>query len=87
MEVGGPIIFVDAYGRQHDALITAIWGNPDDKPCINVVYVSSDADRQDSFGRQIERHTSIVHKGSQPAHGMYYMEAGDTPNPVAKVLS
>lgn len=81
LKLGGQIVFVDARGQLHDALITAIWGEPKDLPCINVVFVSTDNAKQDQYGRQIERETSIVYKEKQSAHGMYYMFHGETPNP------
>jgi hypothetical protein len=87
LTVGGGVIFVDAHGRQHEALVTAIWGRLEDVPCINVVFVSSDEARQDNFGRQIERETSLVHRSRQAAHGMYYTMPGDTANPVATLQS
>ena len=83
--VGGSVVFVDSVGKQFPALVTAIWGKPEDVPCINVVFISGDDTRQDSYGRQVERSTSVVHRSKQPAHGFYYMFAGDTPNPVAPV--
>lgn len=86
LRVGGHVIYVDAEGRQNDAVVTAIWGDPEkDVPCINVVFVSGDPARSDSYGRQIERETSVVHRSNQLAHGRYYMMPGDTPNPVAAV--
>lgn len=86
LTVGGCVTFVDARAVQHQALVTAIWGNPEQTvPCINIVLVASDAAKQDQYGRQLERHTSLVHKTSQGAHGMYYMMPGDTPNPVVEV--
>ena len=41
-------------------------------PSINVVIVVDDAAMRDNYGRQIERHTSVVHASSQPAHGFYW---------------
>lgn len=90
LKVGGDVIYVDPYGVQHAALVTAVWGavdNPENPPCINVVYVSSDDSKQDSYGRQMERQTSLVNKRYQPAHGNYYMMPGETPNPVAELQS
>lgn len=84
--VGGHVIWVGPVGDQHDALVTAIWGDPTiSVPCINLVFVSEDNSKQDPYGRQIERNTSVVHRSNQAAHGWYYMMPGDTPNPVAPV--
>ena len=40
-------------------------------PCINVVFVTDDEARDDSYGRQIVRETSQVHKLNMSTHGHY----------------
>lgn len=86
LKVGAHVIWTDAVGKQHPAIVTAVWGDPANcVPCINLVVVSDDESKQDTYGRQIERQTSVVHRSTQPAHGWYYMMPGDTPNPVAPV--
>jgi len=83
LRVGGRVVFVDPVAVQHEALVTAVWGNPANSvPCINIVFVSSDDKMQDPYGRQIERQTSLCHRSVNPAHGFYYMMPGDTPNPI-----
>lgn len=82
--VGAHVIYVDPVGGQHQALVTAIWGDPKDAPLVNVVYVDSDPNRQDSYGRQISRTTSLCHRSASNVHGMYYMMPGDTPNPIVQ---
>lgn len=84
MKVGDRVVWVDAVGEQMPALVSAIWGTGEN-PCINVVFVSRDETRTDTYGRQIERQTSVVHKSNQAAHGWYWMHEGDVPNPVAKL--
>jgi hypothetical protein len=81
-KVGQQVVFVDQYGKKHDALITIWWGqddqgnrlpgNPEGELGCNVVYVCDDVEKRDSCGRQIERSTSVVHKSKQIAHGMYW---------------
>lgn len=44
------------------------------QPSLNLVFVSEDKDRDDTYGRQIERQTSIPHRTNQAAHGNYWME-------------
>ncbi len=53
------------------ALVTAVHGSFDNGyvPCINVVYISGDRSKTDSYGRQIERSTSLQHL-SQGPNGM-----------------
>lgn len=42
------------------------------EPGCNLVFVSSDVQRNDNCGRQTEIQTSVVHKSQQVAHGMYW---------------
>ena len=70
VEKGDMVIFVDPYGEEHNALVTAVWQNPSGEPSVNVVYVSDDLAKEDQYGRQIERNTSVVHESNQSAHGM-----------------
>lgn len=76
-EVGDVVIYVDPTGQQHRSLVTAWWSND----CINVVYVAGDKDKQDSYGRQIERATSVSRKSQNWPHGNYFMEVGEEPLP------
>ncbi len=74
VEVGDVVVFVDPFGKEYRALVTTVFGGGE-RPSVNVVYVSSDEAKTDQYGRQVERSTSVVHEGSQPAHGMYWKEA------------
>ena len=78
VKVGDPVIYVDPVAKQSHAIVTAVWG----PTCINVVVVSDDDKKTDTYGRQIERHTSLSHVSSMPTHGNYWMRAGETPNPI-----
>lgn len=81
LKVGDPVIYLDGYKKEHHALLTAIWGiNPDEDgihhitpdqhpPSVNLIYVSEDNSRQDTYGRQIERKTSEVHISLNSAGG------------------
>jgi hypothetical protein len=70
--VGSPVTFVDSLGRDRPALVTAVWGPPESNPSINVVVVNNDENQTDTYGRKIERFTSVVHKSNQYAHGNYW---------------
>lgn len=72
--IGDAVIFTDAVSKEHKALVTAVWGSEHSQwePAINIVFVSDDEARTDQYGRQLERHTSVVHKTAQPAHGMFW---------------
>jgi len=94
--VGDVIVFTNSVGVDHNALVVAVFGEatvaesehyPTGKslfmPCLNAVWVSSDENKQDPYGRQIERdHTSIVHASNQHAHGIYWRWPGDPKNPL-----
>lgn len=79
--VGQHVIYVDGYGKAHKALVTQWWYGDSlvqdylskyGDPGCNVVYVTDDKLKRDSYGTQIERQTSVIHKSKQPAHGNYY---------------
>ena len=71
-KVGDHVIFVDPVGIEHDALITAVWG----EFTLNLVYVSLDPKEHDDYGNQIERAASIVNRSKQEAPGCYWKEHG-----------
>lgn len=52
-------------------------------PCVNLVYVSGDPDRQDNCGRQTQIETSVVHKdqGQGAVHGNYWRFPWEEPVP------
>jgi len=52
-------------------------------PCINLVYLSDNVNKQDPYGRQTEHASSVVYKDDNSAHGNYFMWLGETPNPKA----
>ena len=68
--IGDPVTYVDEYGQEHRALVTAIWGLSSPTKSLNLVYVSADENATDQYGRQLaERATSVVHESAQAAHG------------------
>jgi hypothetical protein len=78
---GTHVIYVDPFGLPRDALVTTWWGSgtpakadgkAEHEPGCNLAWVSGDPARDDGYGRQIERQTSLVHKGNQPAHGNFW---------------
>lgn len=71
--VGKAVKFTDTKGVQHDALVTCDFSTKTYSPgSVNVTYVSSDSDKSDPYGRQIERASSIPHKSNQSAHGNFW---------------
>ena len=49
-------------------------------PPLNVVFVSDDDKRQDQYGRQLERETSVPHKEANLVHGFYWKYSWEEPN-------
>jgi len=72
MEPGDFVIYTDGYRRDHNAIITAVWG-PD---CINVVFTTSDPTKTDSYGRQIERETSVSRYSGSNNYGRCFRDIG-----------
>lgn len=73
-DVGGHVIFTDPTGREHDALITAVWG----PACINVAYVLKDPTQTDNYGRKTNKqYTSISHGNMVQAHGNFWTWPGE----------
>lgn len=68
LEVGDPVIYVDPKGVDHNAIVTAVWS----QTCINVVHVSSNSEKLDNYGRQVERQTSLSHKSVSGVHGQHW---------------
>jgi ureidoglycolate hydrolase len=70
--IGSPVVYVDSLGRERPALVTNCFGPLESNPSINVVVVNDDENQTDTYGRKIERFTSVVHQSSQYAHGNYW---------------
>ena len=77
VELGGLVIFHDPEGNPHEALVTTVWT----PTMINLVYVSSDENRKDTYGRQIERATSVQHVSLTQVHGYYWRLPHEEPRP------
>ena len=70
LEVGKHVIYIDPVQKRRDAVVTAVFDKMmGDMPGCNVVFVHDDEERHDTYGRQIDRETSVVHKSVQPAPG------------------
>jgi hypothetical protein len=72
MKPGDFVIYTDEIRNDHNAVVTAVWG-PD---CINVVFVASDESKTDSYGRQIERQTSVARYSETNNFGRCFREVG-----------
>lgn len=79
-KVGEVVVYHDEKGEAHNALVICVFG----EDCINFVRVNPDKSRDDSYGRQIDRLTSQVHKSRTPVHGNYWRWPDEEPNKVVK---
>lgn len=71
MKIGDAVIFVSPIAEEFNAVVTQVWGEGD-TPSVNLCYVSGDLAKNDQYGRQIERSTSVVNEVNQYAHGNYW---------------
>lgn len=71
---GDVVTYVDQFGKPHNAVVTAYWDYGKNEPgkALNLVYVVDDESKSDSYGRQIERATSVSIQSESTAHGRYY---------------
>ena len=79
LKVGDVVRFFDTHWVEHRALVTAVWGEPNEEwmPCINLVYISSDAAKTDPYGRQLERDSSVAHAGNTKLKANSYLLEGE----------
>lgn len=72
-QVGEVVVYTDEVGKQHDALVTAYWNGDRPDGALNLTYVSDDETKSDTYGRQIERASSVSrqHAGTT-AHGRFW---------------
>jgi len=61
IQVGQAVTYVDSLGIRRPAIVTNV-GQPDkDDTWLNVVVVVLDENQSDTYGRKIERFTSVSH--------------------------
>lgn len=77
-KVGAHVKWIDPQRRAHDALVLIWWHasqgshgyeSPTGEPGCNLVLVDPDPEKDDSYGRQIRRETSMVHLSMNPGRG------------------
>lgn len=76
---GDHVRFFDEQWREHNALVTAVWGEASETwmPCINVVFVAPEESKKDPHGRQIERRSSVAHAATTKLKANSYLLAGE----------
>lgn len=70
LKIGDGIVFIDEHRVEHPAIVTRVWTSTGGLPGCNLVFVTDDETKEDPYGRQIERRTSVVHISMQPAGGL-----------------
>ena len=92
-EVGTAVVWVDEHGLPRPALLTAIHGTTREHeavtyyPCVNLVTTTNDSSKTDPYGRQIERHSSVSHRGQHSASGRYWRWPDEDATVVAPTLT
>ena len=83
LHVGDVVIYYNPVGKPFIALVTAVWS----KTCLNVVIISPDESKTDTYGRQIERYTSLgwLGMGGQ-VYGNNWGFLDEQPNPIVAPL-
>lgn len=83
-KVGEHVVFTDPRGVERSALLTCVHGESqmipardgveeqEYHPAVNLVFVTGEDSKTDPYGRQIERESSVVHRGDQSAHGNFW---------------
>jgi hypothetical protein len=71
---GTVVTYVDEKHESHTALINRVWKEDEEGPSyVNLVYVTNDGDKNDQYGRQIERATSVPRKDDNNAAGRHFV--------------
>lgn len=76
VQIGEAVIYCDSLQREHEAIVTNVFGGREGvyEPSVNVVYTSPDESKTDTYGRQLERDTSVMHRSSQQAPGRWWKQ-------------
>jgi len=61
VKVGSVVKYYDSHNKEHNGLVTAVWS----QDCVNIVYVSDDENKQDQYGRQLERGATSIRRRSE----------------------
>ena len=80
VEVGDVVRFRDSQGVDQNALVIFVHGgyhegSPEGyHPCINLVVVSKDERKEDSYGRQTQKETSVSYNSDWTADGGFFWD-------------
>ena len=64
---GDSVWYYDELRNRHDAIVTAVHGDPSEvwMPCVNLLFTIKDPARRDSHGAQIQRESGVPHWKTQ----------------------
>jgi len=82
LQIGDAVIYHDEKSEAHNALVTVWWG----PKCWNLLYISSNENEKDQYGRQIKRESSVTHASISGVHGRYFRFADEQANEYAAPL-
>lgn len=68
VKIGDVVTYKDEHSVDHNALVIHVHS----ENCINLLYLSGDESKSDSWGRQIERASSVQRQSDVTAHGRYF---------------
>lgn len=78
LKIGEAVVYVDTFKQEHLALVTSVFsGMSDTADGCNLVYVSGDSTKTDTYGRQLERACSVPHISSNPAQANCWKDLGE----------
>ena len=75
VKIGEPVIYTTPKGLDCMALVTAVWGTG--ACAINLVFVSPDESKQDGYGRQTQRESSVCHTSVMHTGGRLWRNIGE----------
>lgn len=79
-QVGDVIEYVDEVSVPHKALVTIYFGGNSPNGALNCVYLSSDPQKSDPYGRQVERASSVSRQSEHTAHGRFWRPLENSSN-------
>jgi hypothetical protein len=76
LKEGDKVIYIDDLKKEHNSLVTSIHSG-EKNPSINIVYVGTNESKQDMYGQELERDTSVVHIDDQSAYARCWLRESE----------
>lgn len=76
LKVGGHVVFIDAYRRERDALLTAIWGDPDGRLAVPIRKSASELTEEEKASGEweLDHHTPPLYANKVEEGGLPVIE-------------